>query len=264
MFKKLLGKVSGFILLIILIIGIAFGFISFNGQDIKDFGQIFKEDTIDVSSDEELINMKFDKEKYPSYYAKLNNNDLSQNDKNKIKKLQNKDATEAFDYDGLDDLGRSGDAYGIISIKSIEHNRKQGRPSFSSDADPSGWPDKNPKIKTGDYRGYLWNRSHSIAWSLGGSMERENLTTGTRAQNVGTRGHQGGMKYPEEKIMDTVENKHIKVYYKVQPMYKNDELIPRGSKVTMYSIDDDGASLNESAWIFNAQAGVKITYNGMG
>lgn len=268
MMRTIITKILSFILIIAIAIGIGIAFltVSHNGlkvniNELKSF-VTGDEPTTQVSSDNELIQLKFDKDEYPAYYTSLGDAKLTDDDYDKIKELEQKDAVDAYQYSDLDHLDRSGDAIGIVSKKAIEHNRNQGRPSFKSDADPSGWPDHNPKVKTGDYKGYLWNRSHSIAWSLGGSMERTNLTTGTRSQNVGTRGHQGGMKYPEEKVMQVAEQQNMKVYYKVQPMYKGDELIPRGSKVTMYSIDDDGASLNESVWVFNQQDGVKINYAG--
>ena len=92
-------------------------------------------------------------------------------------------------------------------------------------------------------------------------MERENLTTGTRAQNVGTRDHSGGMKYLEDKIRNAVyNNKDLQIYYVVKPVYNNDELLPRGSEITAYSINDNGQTFNERVFIFNAQKGVNINY----
>jgi len=218
---------------------------------------------VSVSSDTDLIKLKWNKNDYPAYYAKLNTKDLTNSDNAMIKGLKSKDKKEAFKYDGLDQKGRSGNAYGLVTYESVKHHNssEMQRPSFDSDADPSGWPDHNPKMQTGDYRGYLYNRSHSIAWSLGGSMNRENLTTGTRAQNVGTRGHEGGMAYLENKVRDTVYSNHsLQVYYKVRPIYKGQESLPRGSEVTAYSISDHGQTLNERVYVFNAQKGVNINY----
>lgn len=248
--------------LIIFVLIFAFNYINKNDINIPFFNQNGNSE-IQVSSDNELIDLKWNEDKYPAYYAKLNAKELTQDDQDMINQLKNKKATEAFQYNGLDQLGRSDDAYGIISFDSVKNHSSSvvKRPSFDSDADPSGWPDHNPKIQTGDYRGYLYNRSHSIAWSLGGNMERENLTTGTRAQNVGTRGHEGGMAYLENKLRDAIYSKHnLKVYYKVRPIYNNDELLPRGSEVTAYSISDKGQSFNERVYVFNAQKGVNINY----
>lgn len=218
---------------------------------------------VEVNSNEELANLKWDESKYPAYYVELNAKNLNQSDQNMIKDLKNRKATDAFKYDGLDQLGRSGNAYGLVTYDSVYNHSSHvvKRPSFNSDADPSGWQEHNPKIQTGNYRGYLYNRSHSIAWSLGGNMERENLTTGTRAQNVGTRDHSGGMKYLEDKIRNAVyDNKDLQVYYVVKPVYNNDELLPRGSEVIAYSINDNGQTFNERVFVFNSQNGVDINY----
>lgn len=249
--------------LVVVILLLAFNYINKNDLNIPFLNSQDTNKKIEVNSNKELVNLKWDENKYPAYYAKLNTKDLTDSDNAIIKDLKSKDKKEAFKYDGLDQLGRSGNAYGLITYESAyNHNSNVvKRPSFDSDADPSGWQDHNPKIQTGNYRGYLYNRSHSIAWSLGGSMDRENLTTGTRAQNVGTRDHLGGMKYLEDKIRNAVyNNKDLQVYYVVKPVYNNDELLPRGSEVIAYSINDNGKTFNERVYVFNAQKGVKINY----
>lgn len=218
---------------------------------------------VNVSSDADLLKLKWNENDYPAYYAKLNTKDLTHQDQTIINNLNKKHNINTFKYDGLDQEGRSGNAYGLVTYESVKHHSssEMQRPSFDSDADPSGWPDHNPKMQTGDYRGYLYNRSHSIAWSLGGSMNRENLTTGTRTQNVGTRGHEGGMAYLENKVRDAVYSNHsLRVYYKVRPIYKEQESLPHGSEVTAYSISDHGQTLNERVYVFNAQKGVNINY----
>ena len=246
---------------VLVLIFLAFNYINNNNLNIPFLNDNINK--VEVNSDQELVNLKWDKDKYPAYYAILNTKELTDQDNSIIKDLQSKDKTEAFKYDGLDRLGRSGNAYGLITYDSVYNHSSSvvKRPSFDSDADPSGWPEHNPKIQTGDYRGYLYNRSHSIAWSLGGNMERENLTTGTRAQNVGTRNHSGGMKYLEDKIRNSVyDNKDLQVYYVVKPVYNNDELLPRGSEVIAYSVNDNGQTFNDRVFVFNAQSGVDINY----
>ncbi|KXA37811.1 hypothetical protein HMPREF3211_00766, partial [Staphylococcus aureus] len=42
--------------------------------------------------------------------------------------------------------------------------------------------------------------------------------------------------------------------------YKDDELVPRGSHVRAYSINDDGQTININVWIANKQEGVQINY----
>ena len=69
------------------------------------------------------------------------------------------------------------------------------------------------------------------------------------------------MAYAETIVRDAMNKDHnLKVLYKVQPLYKDNELLPRGSHVEAYSIGDSGKSVNINYWVFNAQNGVKINY----
>ena len=107
---------------------------------------------------------------------------------------------------------------------------------------------------------WIYNKSHSFGWGLGGDMETHNVTLGTRYQNVGTD-RKGGMAYAETKIKDAVHDNHdLKVYYNVKPLYKGDELVPRGSHVRAYSVNDDGKTINLNVYVFNAQEGFDINY----
>lgn len=40
-------------------------------------------------------------------------------------------------------------------------------------------------VQLNEYRGYLYNTSHLLAWSLGGDMQTHNVTLGTRAKTSG-------------------------------------------------------------------------------
>ncbi|MCW0998369.1 endonuclease, partial [Streptococcus anginosus] len=67
--------------------------------------------------------------------------------------------------------------------------------------------------------------------------------------------------YPESKVRDAVrQNKRAKIYYQADPVYKNSELVPRGTHVRAYSVNDNGKTLNMNLWVFNRQDGVKINY----
>ena len=72
--------------------------------------------------------------------------------------------------------------------------------------DPAGWDD-NEKVSielVGGrvYHGYLFNRSHLLAKSLGSTETLANLITATRTQNVGSNNAggtgMGGMAYTEQ------------------------------------------------------------------
>lgn len=91
-------------------------------------------------------------------------------------------------------------------------------------------------------------------------METHNVTLGTRSQNVGS-GQDGGMGYPESEVREAVQNnKNAKIYYQARPVYKDKELVPRGTHVRAYSVNDDGKTLNLNVWVFNTQNGVKLNY----
>ena len=51
-----------------------------------------------------------------------------------------------------------------------------------------------------------------------------------------------------------------RVFYVATPVYKDNELIPRGTHVRAYSVNDNGKTLNENIWVFNTQDGVNIDY----
>lgn len=164
----------------------------------------------------------------------------------------------------LDEKGRSSTARGKLTYQMFEQSKgkRQGQP-----LDPPYWP-KNFKTEihyslTGrTYHGYLYNRSHSIADSLGGEAtytSKANFTTGTRPQNVGAN-QKGGMRYAEE-MVENYWKEHTGtseiVHYQVEPMYKNNEVIPRGSIIDIKSSDN---ILNKRIVVINDVEGMKINY----
>lgn len=164
----------------------------------------------------------------------------------------------------LDEKGRSSTARGKLTYQMFEQSKgkRQGQP-----LDPPYWP-KNFKTEihyslTGrTYHGYMYNRSHSIADSLGGEAtytSKANFTTGTRPQNVGAN-QKGGMRYAEE-MVENYWKEHTGtseiVHYQVEPMYKNNEVIPRGSIIDIKSSDN---VLNKRIVVINDVEGMKINY----
>lgn len=164
----------------------------------------------------------------------------------------------------LDSYGRSSTARGKLTYQMFEKSKgkRQGQP-----LDPPYWP-KNFKTEihyslTGrTYHGYIYNRSHSIADSLGGEAtytSKANFTTGTRPQNVGAN-QKGGMRYAEE-MVENYWKEHVNtteiVHYQVEPMYKNNEGIPRGSIIDIKSSDN---VLNKRIVVINDVEGMKINY----
>ncbi|GEK29127.1 DNA/RNA non-specific endonuclease [Furfurilactobacillus siliginis] len=226
------------------------------------------------ATDTQLLALSFDITKYPENYANLGKATLTD--------LQIHDALEHnheqawYSVDSLDDLGRSGAGQALVTYDSVSATAAMKRPPFSETADPTGFRGNNRIAQLIGYRGYFYNRSHTIAWSLVGNlgggatssnaiMQRDNLTTGTRAQNVGTNGRSeqtaGGMAYAETSIRDFVRaHPNIPVYYVVTPLYQGTELVPRGTHVQAVSATDNGATLNINVYVFNAQNGAQIDY----
>lgn len=161
-------------------------------------------------------------------------------------------------YYKLDEFGRPVGAETVITIKSFPKTNRKERPI---DIAPVGWG-KNFKVtvkhKDGStYKGYFWNRSHIIADSFGGEVRIENLTTGTRAQNVGGRDNKGGMAYGETKVRNYLKaNRDGKVYYKVKVHYKeNSDIISDYSIVDIKSEDN---VINERIVVYNEMEGFTI------
>lgn len=169
-----------------------------------------------------------------------------------------------IEYTGLDSLGRTLRVNGNITYKMVEES-KGWREKFDSDADKiSGWGhNEKVEIDYGNglvYHGYMYNRSHLVADSLGGAAKRVNLITGTRPQNCLTgKGRIGGMAYAETKARDYLNSHHDgTLYYCAIPVYVGDELVPRSVYVEMKSSD---GSIDESIEVFNAVNGYTINYS---
>jgi len=174
-------------------------------------------------------------------------------------------------YCPLDDLGRAVCAYGSLTPQLRQEAQDRGRQDIN--VDPAGWPGSNPQVKipalegvegSKAYSGWLWNRSHLLADSLGGGAVLENLVTGTRTQNVGsaqTGGqYSGGMAFTEllaRQYLDDPANAECPLYYAAAPVYTGDELVPRSVLVDVASCD---GSLDLRVEVSNTAAGFAIDY----
>jgi DNA-entry nuclease len=174
------------------------------------------------------------------------------------------------DYQGLDSLGRTGYAHANITEKMIADSAGWRAPFDDTANNISGW--KNPTtgrsnngktsivLDTGKtYHGYFYNRSHLVADSLGGAPTRTNLITGTRMQNVGDNSSKpGGMAYTESQVRDYMKiHKDVTTAYYATPVYKGNEIVPRG--VTVDVRTSDGA-IDEHVVVWNYANGHTIDY----
>lgn len=166
----------------------------------------------------------------------------------------------------LDELERATCAY--AELTSRDKSDSDGNLS-----DPAGWPASNTEVDipalegvegSKPYHGWMMNRSHLVADSLGGPEVVENLVTGTRTQNIGS--HQedgqyaGGMAYTEKLARDYIDSgkaASCPLYYAATPRYSGDELVPRTVIVDIISCDQ---SIDQRVEVSNTANGWEIDY----
>lgn len=144
------------------------------------------------------------------------------------------------------------DATSRADTPGMEHNTETDIPALNSIEG------------SGDYHGWIYNRSHLLADSLGGSEGLENMVTGTRTQNVGSTQvdgeYAGGMAYSERiarKYLNTNDGRQCPLYYAVTPNFSGEEMIPRTVTVDMRNCDEE---IDEHIVVVNTAAGHEINY----
>lgn len=175
--------------------------------------------------------------------------------------VKNKPKAGRVKYSKLDKYGRTRTVIANVTYKMVKQSAGW-RETIPESEDPAGWGHNrkvgirmaNGKI----YHGYLYNRSHLLADSLGGSPIRENLVTGTRTQNVGDNTGDGGMAYTETLARNWLYSHHRgTIYYRATPNYRGTEKLPRSVTVDMKSSD---GRLNMRVYVYNYAKGIKINY----
>lgn len=103
--------------------------------------------------------------------------------------------------------------------------------------------------------GYLYHRSHIIAWKLGGiDVDKRNIMAGTQSFNI------NGMKPFEDKVYEYLEeNKSNHVLYRVTPHFKDNNELACGVNIEAYSIEDNG-KLKFNVYVYNIQDKINIDY----
>lgn len=169
-------------------------------------------------------------------------------------------------YCPVDALGRATCAYGLLT-HAVKPNSTGELP------DPAGWPKRNQEVTipampgvsgSKTYRGWMMNRSHLIADSLGGQEITANLVTGTRTQNVGSHQEKGqyagGMAHTEVMARNYLADgrgESCPLYYAVTPQYEGNELLPRTVTVDIDSCDHQ---INQHVVVTNTAYGWTINY----
>ena len=166
-------------------------------------------------------------------------------------------------YGGLDSLGRTQAVKACVTKQMVDEGSAREREDMSG-IRPSGWPEDNAEVDISmpdgsTYHGWLFNRSHLLAKSLGGKDEAENLVTGTRTQNVGANDGKGGIAACETMVRDWLaQNPDGHVWYDVTPQYEGDSLVPLAVTVDMRTSD---GSLDARYVTYNAAKGYEIDYS---
>lgn len=163
-------------------------------------------------------------------------------------------------YAGLDKLGRTRAVVASVDYEMMLKGSERER-SGMADIHPSGWGhNKKVKIRYSNgksYSGYMYNRSHMLAKSLGGADSLENMLTGTRTQNVG-EDDQGGMAFTETLAREWLKAHQTGyIFYKVTPLYSDTELLARSVIVDIQSSDK---AIDMEVEVFNAARGYSIDY----
>lgn len=180
-------------------------------------------------------------------------------------------------YATPDQYGRSGYAIGVITKQMRDNGSDRDRNMPDT---ITGWPEHNPKVtinlteqdtcsmpkasrpKNSCYSGYLFNKSHLIAKSLGGEDSPTNMVTGTRTQNVGRNQPAGGMAYTETEARDWLDrNPNGTITYMATPVYEGSELLPRYVTVDIQSSDK---SIDQHVIVWNTANGYDIDYQNGG
>ncbi len=251
--------------------------------------EFYDENKADVASDVSLEGDTYDElltlsksytyDDYPKQYVEIDVEGLTAEQEALIDLYTEEDDMSFYEYE-VDSIGRPVQATSVMNQGSLPTDE---RPSFAAstraggeliggtyDSDKETWvttlkgnPTNNAILEFDYYRGYLYNKSHLIAWSLGGNMESENIILGTRSQNVGRDNNgTGGMAAIESEVRAFLrEVSDVNVFYQAIPVYEGEEIMPRGVYARAYSLEDGGESIDRAILTFNVQDGIEIDYS---
>ena len=201
-----------------------------------------------AQTNSDLANLPFNLTKCPQNYTTINHNvPVFENwFKQTVAAAQKAKTTRSQTYyDRLDDLGRTHSISAIMTYGMMHShsNAVRKRPVFPKTTKVAGqyadgvynknlqqWFGRCPNnqmVQLNGYRGYLYNKSHLLAWSLGGDMQTHNVILGTRAQNVGTNNQRdpGGMAYTEALTRNYLNShRDDAVAYQAIPVYVRIEI----------------------------------------
>ena len=140
-------------------------------------------------------------------------------------------------YSALDALGRCGYCEACIGQETMPEDDRGDIWMVH----PSGWKS-----------GQGWERCHLIGFQLTGENANDhNLITGTHSFNV-----DGMLPFENEVAAAAWKGKHV--MYRVTPVFKGYELVPRGVRMTAKTVEDNSVSFN--VFVYNVEPGKAIDY----
>lgn len=155
---------------------------------------------------------------------------------------------QAFEHYGeLDNLNRVTTAIALID-KTLMPTEDRGA---IMNVKPTGWKNKKYKSVNGSW---LYNRCHLIGYQLTGENDNwKNLMTGTRQLNM-------AMLSLENTTTKYIKETGNKVFYKVEPIFKDNELVARELIMTAISVEKTPQILYKVK-VENKQDGIEINYS---
>ena len=162
-----------------------------------------------------------------------------------------RDHMEGEHYSELDALGRCRAAWAKLD-NSMMPTTERGEIDMIH---PSGWrQEKYPDLIPYDPP-FLYQRCHLIAYALTGQNANEkNLITGTYSLNM------EGMRPYELQVVKYLDGSDDHVLYRVTPLYRGEELLPRGVEMEAWSVEDEGTGICFHVFVHNVQPGIEIDY----
>ena len=151
-------------------------------------------------------------------------------------------------YTELDPLNRVGTVQASIDKTSLDTDERGDISSIK----PTGWIQEKYDIVSG---GWLYNRSHLYAHSLGGDDIEKNLMTGTRAFNF-----DGMYASSESLILNYIKasEENVHVLYRVTPIFIDNDLLAKGTLMEALCLENPDFRI--CAFCYNIQPGISIDY----
>lgn len=163
-------------------------------------------------------------------------------------------------YSNLDQLNRVGVATAYLNKDNVGKSEGRGSQTWQ----PTGW--KNQAKVVNGKRVNPFDRGHLIAYTLSFNIDSNgNFSKGQEGSENNPKNLATQTNYTNRTLFQRYEgkvrdelNSGGKVIYQVTPVFRDNELLPRGFQ--LQAISEDG-SLNFNVYIYNVMAGLSFNYS---